>query len=77
MEPQVIAERVHETYRQQIIAGKNPDFVSLVTSAINVFITEQEQPPLCEDHNKYTGKRKPTRLCESCWKLYLWQKGKV
>ena len=76
MTPYERAVQLTTDYRTKLIAGDRPSIIEMVQAAIEDFVVARDQPPLCETHTKYTGKRTPTHLCEFCWELYLFNKRK-
>lgn len=68
-----LCEDVKKEYRKQILTMTYPDLAAILYSKLSVYV--DSPPTKCDEHPKYTGKRKPRTSCEKCWNIYLSKKG--
>ena len=49
------------------LTQRETDSVLAYEAILNPIVANRQ----CPDHPKYTGKRRPNRLCAGCWEIYL------
>lgn len=75
MTPSERASYILNRYRDSILSpGGKEDLHALLAYHFEVLTKAQSTPVPCPDHPQYQGKRKPRKLCETCWQFYLAKK---
>lgn len=73
-DPACIAAEITAEYKRQFLKMEHPSIENLIAQRLEEFIKKQEEAPLCPEHKRYKGAKKPTNSCEACWRFYLGRK---